>query len=358
MWLPLESIYFKEYQIAHVLININIMKMLTQSLSKIYLLSLIIGMSCLSCSQDDAVLSALDSPEVVVQQSTKDTLVYAIVDNYKIPIVLSIPEGCDSGGHSAVVVMHGSDGMWIDHDPKTGKMSGQNSEWRELFNANCIIGAFVDSYSGRGVSTRSGKWTTAPDNFKISSQFIRPRDAYAALDVLRKLKLEDGTNLVNPKDVGLLGFSDGASAVASTLYNTNKTPADWQWTQTFDGKEYNSSSGVLAPAPNPETGFAGGVFYYGGSGGYNYWGASPCGGNALNGNVFEPYAPMLYQIPSDGYLTENTLCMIDVLKEKGAPVEFRIYEGVGHGFDFGDNNKRAIARTNAINWFKKIFENN
>ncbi|MDF0717595.1 hypothetical protein PY092_15635 [Muricauda sp. 334s03] len=330
------------------------MKITPKSFSKINLLLAIIGICCSSCSQDDGVLSVLESTEVVLQESTMDTIVYAVVDNHQIPIYLSIPEGCNNKNFPAVVVMHGSDGMWVDHDIASGKMSGQNNQWRELFDANCIVGAFVDSYSGRGVSTRTGKWATAPDNFKISSQFIRPKDAYAALEVLKKLKFNDGSNVIRAKDVGLLGFSDGASAVASTLYDTDNTPADWEWTQTFDGKEYGTSSGILAPQARPENGFAGGVFYYGGSGGYNYWGTSPCGDNALDGNIFVPYAPMLYQIPSEGYLSENTLCLVDILQQKGMPVELKLYEGVGHGFDFDGNNQSSLARINALQWFDEI----
>ena len=330
------------------------MKTLPKFLSKLDIIIATIFIFCVSCGQDDEFLSSLEHPEVVLEPSTTDTIVYAMVNKQQIPIYLSIPKGCDNANYPAVVVMHGSDGMWIDHDPNTGKMSGQNSEWRELFDDNCIVGAFVDSYSGRGVSSRTGKWKTAPDNFKISSQFIRPKDAYAALEILKKLKFSDGSNAIRIKDVGILGFSDGASAVAATLYDTDQTPDGWEWSQTFDDKEYNSSSGVLSPDPNPDLGFAGGVFYYGGSGGYNYWGSSPCGENALEDHIYVPYAPMLYQIPDEGYLSENTLCLVDLLKEKGAPVELNIYEGVGHGFDFDDNNQSSVARTNALNWFNKL----
>lgn len=330
------------------------MKLKPKSFFKLNLLLAMTGICCSSCNKDDGVLSVLGSKEVVLHASTTDTIVYAKVDNYQVPIYLSIPEGCQNTGYPAVVVMHGSDGMWLNHDIASGKMSGQNNQWKELLNNNCIVGAFVDSYTGRGVSTRTGKWTTAPDNFKISSQFIRPKDAYAALEVLKQLKLSNGKNVVRAKDVGLLGFSDGASAVASTLYDTDKTPSDWEWTQTFDGKEYGPDAGVLGPHPKPENGFAGGVFYYGGSGGYNYWGASPCGQNGLNGNIYAPYAPILYQIPSEGYLTENTLCLVNILQQKGMPVELKLYQGVGHGFDFDDNDQSSVARENAIKWFEEI----
>ena len=255
------------------------MRTIPKSMKKLHLPILLASFfPFLSCSDDsDCCGPGPEIGETIISSSTLDTIVHVMVDNAKIPIYLSIPQDCGKKGHPAVVVMHGSDGMWTNHDPSKGIMSGQFNEWRQLFDENCIVGAFVDSYSGRGVSTRTGKWVTAPDNFKISSQFIRPRDANAALSLLQKLKYSDGSSVVRSVDIGLLGFSDGATAVASTLYDTDTTPDGWEWTQTFDGKEYDQSSGVLAPEPKPEVGFAGGVFYYGGSGGYDYWGASPCG---------------------------------------------------------------------------------
>ncbi|NDV42566.1 hypothetical protein [Flagellimonas sediminis] len=311
-----------------------------------------------SCSKDDDGGSLDDEKEILIGSKTTDTIVYATVDSYKIPIYLSIPRKCAGASLPAIVVLHGSDGMWSNHDTNTKTMSGQNNEWRALFDENCIVGAYVDSYSGRGVTTRTGKWATAPDNFKISSQFIRPKDANAALALLKRLRFADGKTVIRPKDIALLGFSDGASAVAATLYNTQTTPKDWKWSQTFDGKKYDVSSGILPPDPKPNDGFAGGVFYYGGSGGYNYWGVNVCGTNALEGNIYRTYAPMLYQIPEDGYLTEGTLCMYKVLKEKGDPVELNLYSGVGHGFDFDHLPQSFEARSKAIDWYRDLLHIN
>lgn len=313
-----------------------------------------------SCGKDDTTfLSKTGNTETFISLSTSDTILYAVVDNAKVPVYLSIPKECGNKDYPAVVVLHGSDGMWKNNNPEGGVMSGQNTEWRKLFDDNCIIGAYVDSYSPRGTKERTGKWTTAPDNFKISSQFVRPRDANAALSLLRNLKFNDGSKVVRSKDVGLLGFSDGASAVAATLYNSKSTPPDWEWTQKFNEKEYDTSSGVRNPADIPvDGGFAGGVFYYGGSGGYDYWGSNPCSENALNNNVYNIYAPMLYQIPADGYLTENTICSFNLLKSRGTQVEMNIYEGVGHGFDFDHLEQSYIARNSTINWFKSILNIN
>jgi hypothetical protein len=310
-----------------------------------------------SCNKDDNPFGSPSSgASITLSSKSNDTLVYTKVGNARIPVYISIPEDCNMKDYPAVMVLHGSDGMWLDHDSSQGKMSGQFTEWKSFLNENCIAAVFVDSYSGRGVQTRTGKWTTAPDNFKISSQFIRSRDANAALKLLQEMKFSNGQPVIRKNQVALLGFSDGASAVAATLYDTDTTPEGWEWTQTFDGQSYDTNSGVIPPEPRPTDGFAGGIFYYGGSGAYNYWGKSPCSNDAMEGNVFQPYAPMLYQVPSEGYLSENTLCQVALLKEKGLPVEIRIYQGVGHGFDFDKVEQSGLARTVSIEWLKNLFE--
>lgn len=329
------------------------MKTISKSLQKTNLpLFLILAFSLLSCSKDG--IRPPENGEVVISSSTTDTIVHVVVGNDKVPIYLSIPKGCDKKSLPAVVVMHGSGGMWKDNDPEGGTMSTQNREWRELFDQNCIVGAFVDSYSGRGIAERTGKWEEPPYIFRSSSQFIRPRDANAALALLRKLKFNDGSSVVRTIDVGLLGFSDGGTALFSTLFDTDTTPKDWEWTQSYDGKEYGASDGVLPPEEKPDIGFAGGIFYYGGSSGHGYWGSSPCKSDAMEGNVYNTYAPILYQIPEEDSLTENTICMFNVLKAKKNNVELNLYPGVGHGFDTDGVEQSYEARENSINWFKNI----
>lgn len=303
-----------------------------------------------SCHKNDDNDSNIEVKERTILFSTTDTIFYAEVDNVKIPVYISLPGDCEKKNYSAMVVMHGSDGMWKNQNPKHGILSNQNTEWKELFNKNCFVSAFVDSYSTRGCVKRDGKWKTAPDNFKISSQFVRPKDAYAALSVLKSLRYQNGQKVVIEQSVGLLGFSDGATAVASTLYDSASTPLNWEWHQKFDKKQYSAKEGVKPPIEKPlDGGFAAGVFYYGGSGGYSYWGGSPCGENYFYNN----YAPMLYQIPSEGYLTENTLCSIDFLSKKGAEIEVNIYEGAEHGFDDANDLNSKQVRFSTIEWLKE-----
>lgn len=329
--------------------------------SKMLNLLKIMVLLCLmvACSDDESNFPfGTKVNEVKISASTKDTIINVLVGNAKVPIYLAVPDNCTNPSFPAVVVLHGSGGMWKNDDPNSGEMSSQFKEWRDILASNCIVGAFVDSYSGRGVTERTGKWTKAPDNFRISAQFVRPADANAALEQLKQLKFSDGSLVVRAADIGILGFSDGGTALAATLYDTETTPNGWEWTQSFDGKEYDKASGVLPPAPKPKEGFAGGVFYYGGSSGFGYWGTNACNDDANVANIYFPYAPILYQIPEKGYLTDTNLCMYTLLKDKGANVELIEYQNVGHGFDTDENFQSQEARQNTINWFKEILHMN
>lgn len=294
----------------------------------------------------------------VITTGTKDTILYMSVDNVKVPVYLSIPKNCNGKQMPAIVVMHGSGGMWTKRDFSTKTMSRAFREWQSIFNKNCIVGAFVDSYNPRGVAARTGKWKKLPHNFKISTQFVRPKDANTTLALLQNLKYDDGRSIVDGKDIAVMGFSDGAGAVASTLMDTDRIPKGFEWKQSRDGKKYGIADGVLPPQTKPKKGFSAGVFYYGGSVGYNYWGKHPCGSKAMKQNVFYPYAPILYNVPENGYLTKNTLCMVNLLKKKNAPVKLNLYKGVGHGFDRDDVPQSKTARKKTIKWLKQIWSNN
>lgn len=295
---------------------------------------------------------------MTIPGSTSDTILYVSVNDDIVPVYVTIPQGCDQSTYPAVVVLHGSGGMWKDDDREAGVMSSQNRDWKEIFNDNCIIGAFVDSYTPRGCVEREGDWTEVPLAFSISSQFVRPKDAYAALDLVRRLVDENNQSLVSKGDEGLLGFSDGATALAATLYDTDATPDNWEWTQSYD-KTYTAADGILSPAEKPaDGGFACGVFYYGGSVGNSYWGGNPCSSNEF---IYKNYAPILYQIPENGYLTENTLCAFDRLTSKNAPVEKYIYDNAEHGFDGDDADQMTqseLARSRTIDWFKQYLNIN
>ena len=305
----------------------------------------------ISCSKDNEVDLNSAEKERIISFTTSDTIIRITVDGHDIPVYLSLPRDCDEETFPAVVTLHGSNGLWSDTDSGKG-LSRQFKDWQQVFAQNCVVGAFVDSYTPRGVTTRTGKFRNLPDNIPISAQYVRPRDANATLKFLQNLKSPNGKPLIDENRIGLLGFSDGASATMASLIDLDRVPENFEWTQSQDGRTYNLSDGVLPPQPKPENAFTGGVFYYGGSVGYNYWGKHPCGSDAMENNVFYPYAPMLFHIPSDDNLTENTLCMIEVLQRKGAPIEMQFYPNASHGFDTDNLSSSRNAREKTISWFK------
>ena len=305
------------------------------------------------CSDDQN--NELGSDNEVVSLDAQNSIVRLTVDDVEIPVYLSIPD-CE-GPVPAVVVLHGSNGMWRDNDPNSQEMSGQFVEWRDLLLNNCIAAAFVDSYSPRGVTTRTGDLRTLPKNTIISAQFVRPKDANTALEHLRLLKDSNGKKMIQEGNISVLGFSDGASAAVSTLIDLSKVPSDFEWTQSANGIVYDESDGVLPPPNQPNLGFASGVFYYGGHIGYNYWGRQPCGLESLEDNIYMPYAPVLYHVPSEDSLSENTLCMLNVLNRKGAPITLEYYPGAPHGFDFDDIPESDIARERTLEWLRTTWTN-
>lgn len=325
------------------------MKCLNLIKGNLFTIAIVSIIALVSC-KDDHVVELSDT--TLIYTATTDTILYVTVKGDNVPVYLSFPPNCEKNNLPAVVLLHGSGGMWKDDNREAGIMSSQNRDWKTIFDANCMIGAYIDSYTPRGCVEREGDWKVAPLAFSISAQFVRPYDAYAGLELLRNLVNTSGQPIVRPNDVGILGFSDGATALTATLYDTDVTPTDWEWTQEFD-KEYTEANGVGLPAERPESGgFSCGVFYYGGSVGHSYWGGNPCSNSDF---MYINYAPILYQVPELGYLTENTLCAIEEISTRGGNVTKYVYESAEHGFDGNDLDQKPqsdLARTHTIDWFK------
>lgn len=288
----------------------------------------------------------------LIDRTLGDTTIYLSVNNERIPIVLSIPD-CGKPPYAAVVILHGSGGMWDDNIVGSD-LSTQLQSWRDLFKQECVISAYVDSYTPRGTTERVGEYRDPPKSFEISAQFVRPNDAYAALDFLWKIMDKNtGTLLVEKSKVGLLGFSHGATAVENTIFDFELLPADWKWSQKIDNVVYNvpepySRSDVLK--------FAAAVSYYPGSFHNGYYG-DMC--NAEQ-SYYVNYCPLLLNLAALDPLTENSLCFFNSATTHGGHVEYTLYEGAEHSFDEKTDAENGIAREAArlatIEWFRKYLE--
>jgi dienelactone hydrolase len=258
----------------------------------------------------------------------------------------------------AVVVQHGSGGLWISTDSTNTKMTSQFKGWIDSFRVNKIAALFVDSYTPRGVKTFHN--VAPPDNLPIAAEFVRPRDAYAGLDYLRTL-----TTRVISNKIALLGFSHGGTSVLSTMVDADAVAKATPWSVINDGITYTNN--ILAPAVKPLSGgFVAAVSYYPGAAMFSYYGKP---GTPSNGK-YVPYAPIIIHAAGIDPLYTSTytnsdnntqISAYDGLIQKAAlnPASASMikyaYAGAAHSFDGetaagadGDASKLARARSIAF----------
>lgn len=297
---------------------------------------------------DTTSCSAGDDDYIVVDRENGDATLTFDVNGTPVTAVISFPD-CGRPTYPAVVLMHGSGGMWKDDNPDAGIMSSQNRDWRDIFNANCFIGCFVDSFEPRGESEFKSK--VPPESIKIDPAYIRPRDAYGALQLLRKLRHPDCTPHVVADKVAIMGFSHGGSSTTATLFDENNAPLPdgFTWTVSHSGVTYDADDGVLEPAKPPPSklggGFVMGVSYYPGSFFRSYFG-NPCNDPDVTDNygVYLNYSPLFLHTAELDSLTSNTLCLVNTLSNNGGDFTHWHYSGnVDHGFDGEDTGEEGEA---------------
>ncbi|MBI1290575.1 hypothetical protein GC173_04945 [bacterium] len=205
---------------------------------------------------------------------------------------LFVPEG--DGPFPAVVVMHGSGGLWSNDNVQAGVMTGHFEEWAETFTDAGYIALFVDSYTPRGLVTFSSKRPSdnpLVDDALASDRLVRPQDAYSALAFLRE------RDDVIDNRVALMGFSQGAQSVLAAVVDPSVTQFKTNWTVSREVVQANGTykkTTVAANQPvtvsNPATeGFATVIAYYPGCGFNSYFGGS----SSTVSKLYMPYAPTL-----------------------------------------------------------------
>lgn len=262
---------------------------------------------------------------------------------------LVIPEA--DGPLPAIVVMHGCGGLWAGDDTAGSTLESHFASYSTLLKQEKYVAIFIDSYSARGIVSFCN--VTPPDNIPCAAEFIRPRDAYAALNYLRTKPY------VIKNKIGLLGFSHGGTSTLSTIVDANVV-------RKAEGELWSVSGytqGVLPPAERPaEGGFATAVSYYPGAGFYSYYG-SPS--NPSSGK-YAPYAPVLIHAAGEDPLYTNgssyqTLLAKAALNGSGEANKNQmimyVYEGANHSFDGVtgnsiDGQSSELARQRTMDWFR------
>lgn len=248
----------------------------------------------------------------------------------------------------AVVVQHGSGGLWSSSDMSNTQLANQFSIWIDSFRVNKIAALFIDSYTARGVKNFPNM--APPENIFLAAEFVRPRDAYAGLTYLRTL------SRIKANKIALLGFSHGGTSVLSTMVDAQAVSKP-TWSLISSGTTY--TDGVLPPAQRPaDGGFVAAVSYYPGAAMFSYYGRP---GTPSNGKYI-PYAPvMLHAAGKDPLYTtlytnsdNNTsisayegLILKAQQSNLSAPMSLHVYDNAEHSFD-GSTGNSEDAKANLL----------
>jgi dienelactone hydrolase len=272
-------------------------------------------------------------------------------DGNIIPVYLALPSS-QSSLLKAVVVLHGSGGPWDDDDTNgdgigdvcnVGSLSKQNKEWEALLISHSYAVAFPDSYSPRNTCENEGDYKFPPLKFQISGTFVRNHDAQGVLQLLEQLTWKDSdAAIIDINNVALIGFSDGGTALLSSVYDESSAPASWSWKQSFDGVTYTKE--ILPPIKRSAPGFKAAVVYYPGAYHNGYY------GNLCNATgIYKAYCDIVFHLAGNDPLTENSECLISTMNKLGGgePLVYR-YENADHGFDSNDEPESKTARTHTL----------
>lgn len=184
------------------------------------------------------------------------------------------------GPFPAVVMLHGCSGLLA----KGGAIQGKLRFWAEHFRDLGYVTLLVDSFTPRGIDeVCTGRHLLSP---------VRDR----ADDARGGLRYLQGRPDVRPDRVGLVGWSNGAAAALSVLFDQGTAERDFR--------------AAVAFYPN-------------------------CTRTYPGGPDFRPYAPLFVLVGALDDWTPAAPCMalVERARLRGAPIAIKVYAGAHHSFD-------------------------
>lgn len=216
------------------------------------------------------------------------------------------------GPHPAVVMMHGRAGSYSSL--KKGQydadaLTMRHKMWGRYWAERGYVAIHVDSFGPRGFPEGFAKHSYSSRPADVSEITVRPLDAYGALAYLRTRAD------VMPERIGLQGWSNGGMTVLSTM----------------------------APQPpglknsSPASGFRAALAIY-----------PSCRTQAAESG-YRPYAPLLLAVAENDDEVSPTVCrsFAEVLRGRGAELEFYWYDGAHHSYDDPGKTKQSHAPNRA-----------
>jgi dienelactone hydrolase len=192
--------------------------------------------------------------------------------------VLRRPAG--AGPFPAIAMLHGCSGLRT----RTGAVQAKPRFWAEHMHGLGYMTLLVDSFTTRGIDeVCTGRHILSP---------VRDRadDARGALRYLQTLAD------VRADRVGLLGWSNGAAATLSTLFDEGSAERDFR--------------AAVAFYPN-------------------------CTRQYPRGPDFRSYAPLYVLVGDQDDWTPAAPCvaLVEAARVRGAPITIKVYPGAHHSFD-------------------------
>ena len=192
--------------------------------------------------------------------------------------VLVVPKG--TGPFPALVMLHGCTGLRT----RTGAIQRKLRFWADHLRDLGYVSLLVDSFTSRGIDE------VCTGRHMLSPVRDRADDARGALRYLQ------GRPEVRSDRIGLLGWSNGAAATLSVLFDEGSAARDFR--------------AAVAFYPN-------------------------CTRKYPGGPEFRPYAPLYVLVGALDDWTPAAPCMALVERSRatGAPIAIKVYPGAHHAFD-------------------------
>ncbi|MCB1133742.1 MAG: dienelactone hydrolase family protein, partial [Verrucomicrobiae bacterium] len=175
------------------------------------------------------------------------------------------------GPYPAVVVLHGSGGLWSSDIIANGLIS-QFEQWGEILAGLGYAALFPDSYNPRGIpgnfESKRPHHDPAIDDDLCSPNYERPKDVVAALAYL------DGRADIDCENVALIGFSHGAQTGINAIDDISVDLG--QYTVSYIGENGTTTKDVPSPVRIPENLPFPKLcaFFYGGGSHFGYHGSA------------------------------------------------------------------------------------
>lgn len=154
------------------------------------------------------------------------------------PVYVPDPGVWGAGPYPAVIVLHGSGGLWSNDIIANGVLSSLD-DLGETLAGRGYLALLPDSYNPRGIpgnfSGRRPHWDPAIDDHRCSPNYERPKDVVATLEYLVTRNDFDGSH------IALMGYSQGAQSAMNAVVD-----------ESVDLGTYTVSTRVLEEVPDSE----------------------------------------------------------------------------------------------------------